>query len=411
MMRPLRDENGFVLVTAIILLVVMLGLGIALVAFTNSQQSAAAREQASEVAFNVAEAALNAQISQLSHKWPSTAALGEQYPTCTPTTSTSTNGCPSAPSLAAAYPTAGSSTCPAGTKTEAWGSSLANPWTTYVREDYEGSQYFNSDVEEGLPNWANGRNQLWVRAVGVAQCHFVTLVSLVSRQEIPATFPEEAAVANWFETSNAGKKLIVDTKGNAQQNGAVSMRCEAPHEEPNCKEWEKSKEQVSPDTTGAAPTPSPTFSTAQLEALREQAEAEGTYFSTAHGCPSSLEQLTGMPTYVEGPCNLSFNGGTANSEASPGFLVLLNGTLRLNANGQFFGVIYAANKQESSGVVVEIHGCNKVTGGIDVDGPGGISFGSCKDNFVYDPTAIKNLKLYAGAAGTRNSFRVLSANE
>jgi Tfp pilus assembly protein PilX len=405
-----RDEQGFALVAAIVLLTVIMGLGLGLLLFTDSQQKASAREQASESAFNLAEAALNAQVGQLSRRWPNTKTIGEEFPTCTPTTSTSTNGCPSTARMSVGYPISGSTTCPAGTATEAWGSPLTNQWTTYVREDVGGSPNFNSTKErEEAPVWDEHKTgKLWVRSVGVVQCHFVSVVTLVSRQEVTVSFPENAATANWFETSNKGNKTIVNTLGKASKSGKVSMRCTAPHPEP-CKNWDKSKEQVSPDTTEGPGSPSPTLSATQLEALKQQAEFNGTYYPPG-SCPES-EPPAGLPAYVEGPCELNYTKGTGNTVENPGFLVLVNGTLVLNGNSQYFGVVYALDKQESSGIVVELHGCNRLIGAIDIDGNGGINFGSCSENFIYDPTAIKNLKGSAGAAPTRNSFRVLPAGQ
>jgi Tfp pilus assembly protein PilX len=407
-----RDEQGIALVAAIVLLTVIMGLGLGLLLFTDSQQKASAREQASESAFNLAEAALNAQVGQLSRRWPSTEKIGEEFPTCTSTTSTSTNGCPSTAGMNAGYPAAGSASCPAGTATEAWGSPLTNRWTTYVREDVGKSPNFNSTTERTAPVWDEHKaGKLWVRSVGVVQCHFVTLITLVSRQEVTVSFPENAATANWFETSNKGNKTIVNTKGpKASKSGKVSMRCNGFKNTEECEKWEKGKEQVSPDTTGAGGSPSPTLSATQLEALKQQAESAGTYY-TAGKCPESPEAAAGLPAYVEGPCELSYTKGTGNTEESPGFLVLVNGTLTLSGNSQYFGVVYAVNKQESSGIVVELHGCNRLVGAIDVDGNGGINFGSCAENFVYDPTAISKLKGSAGAAPTRNSFRVLPAGQ
>ncbi len=413
--RPIphaRDEQGFALVAAIVLLTVIMGLGLGLLLFTDSQQKASASEQASESAFNLAEAALNAQVGQLSRRWPSTKEIGEEFPTCTPTTSTSTNGCPSTARMNVGYPAAGSTSCPAGTAKDAWGSPLTNQWTTYVREDLGGSPNFESAKEREAPGWDEKKTgKLWVRSVGVVQCKVVSLVTLVSRQEVTVSFPENAATANWFETSNKGNKTIVNTKGpKASKSGKVSMRCKGFKNTEECEKWDQSKEQVSPNTTGAGGSPSPTLSATQLEALKQQAESAGTYYSPGK-CPESPEAAGGLPAYVEGPCELSYTKGTGNSEESPGFLVLVNGTLTLNGNSQYFGGVYALDKQESSGIVVELHGCNRLIGAIDIDGNGGINFGSCSENFVYDPTALKNLKGSAGAAPTRNSFRILPAGQ
>jgi hypothetical protein len=58
-----------------------------------------------------------------------------------------------------------------------------------------------------------------------------------------------------------------------------------------------------------------------------------------------------------------------------------------------------------------VHGNGHVIGAIVVDGSGGIEFGSSKENLVFDSTAIGEFKLYAGAAATRNSFRVLPTGQ
>jgi hypothetical protein len=271
-----------------------------------------------------------------------------------------------------------------------------------VRNDVGESPLFNSTTEQTASTWAeNGK--VWVRSVGVVQCRVVVLVALITPQYVSVPFPSSAVSGNWFETSNNGNKVIVDTKGKSSQAGGVSMRCNGRTAE-NCKEYREG--QVSPDTTNVAANPSVTLSAAQLESLKNAAKAASTYFP-AGKCPESLAETKGNPAYVEGPCELSYNGGSGNSEKNPGFLVLVNGTFRLNGNAEFFGSIYAVNAQASAGVVVEAHGNSGITGGIDVDGNGGISFGSSKENFVYNNSAGEELKGFAGAAATRNSFRVL----
>ena len=77
-MKTLRSEQGVALVAAVLVMSVVSGLALALLLMTNNQQKASAREQASETAFNVAEAALNAQVGQLSRAWPATE--GEALP-------------------------------------------------------------------------------------------------------------------------------------------------------------------------------------------------------------------------------------------------------------------------------------------------------------------------------------------
>lgn len=399
------------LISAIVLLTVILGLGLGLLLFTDNQQKASAQEQASESAFRVAEAALNAQVGQVSRDWPSTE--NEKYPErCTATESTP-NGCPTPGSLNVGYPSAGTTTCPASQK-DAWGSPDTNEWTTYVRDDAEKSQYFDSATERTQPTYdANGNEKLWVRAVGVVQCRVVTLVTLIARQQIAVSFPKDTAVGNWFVVTNSGKKVIVNTEGEPPvgETGPISMRCSG-LTKAECEQWSESKKQISPDTTGAPPTPSPIMNEAQIAALRAQAQSAGTFHSAALGnCPGSLEEMSGLPAYVEGCGNLKMTGGEGNSAANPGFLILADGTLELKGNAEFHGVIYARNPSNSSGAVVILGGTAQIFGAIDVDGNGGIEFGSSKANLIYEPKAILNLKAYAGATPTRNTFRVLPISQ
>jgi Tfp pilus assembly protein PilX len=434
-MNRVRDEQGFVLITAIILLTVMLGFGIALVALANSQQSASSREQWTEGAFNLAEAALNAQVAQLSREWPGVGthkeSPGSLLATCTPATSESTNYCPESATLEKAYPNTGSTTC---TGAEAWESPLTNKWDTYVREDVKGSPYFNSAEELKVNDFDNGHEvegklepwrKLWVRAVGVVDCHAVTVVSLVSEQLAHTSFPEAAVSSNWFKTGNKGNKIIIKHAGKAQ-TGKFAIRCNGftekeVVEEKKCEEYEregKKEGQIQPELTEEeqkpSTTPSTTLSTEQLESLKSQAKSEGHFYS-ASNCPASLEALAGRPVYVEGCGNLKFTGGTANSETKPGFLVLANGSIDLGGGGAvYYGVIYDANLQKSSEVLVTVRGGAKIVGEIIIDGNGGVSLGD-KGNevvaFEYNPGAAENFETVTGVAATRNSFRILPSGQ
>ncbi len=418
-MRQGHKEEGFALVSAIMLLMVILGLGMGLLLLTDNQQKASAREQASEAAFNIAEAALNAQVGQISRVWPGKVA--EAYPDtlpednnppvirCSAATSTATNGCPSAGSLSAGYPTAASS-CPAGTPKDAWGSPLTNSWTTYVRDDKASGTYFNSSAEQSEPGFdANGDSKLWVRAVGVAQCRMVTLATLVSRQLVALNFPKDAVAGNWFKVTNEGKKVIVNTEGESGEPGVIGMRCEGVSP---CETWNEAKEQIAPNTTKGPANPATTLTKAELESMKAEAKAAGTFHSAAN-CPKTMAELSGLPAYVEGCENLKLTGGVANSSGEgAGFLVLADGTLELLGNAEFFGEIYAVNPTNSSAAVVVLGGTSKVIGGINVDGNGGIELGSSgAPNLIYDSTALHNIKIYAGATPTRNTFRVLPITE
>jgi Tfp pilus assembly protein PilX len=437
-MKRARDDEGFAVVAAVVLLTVIMGLGMGLLLFTDNQQKASAREQASEAAFNVAEAALNAEVGQLSRKWPQTEI--EMPTSCTSSSANSeTNGCPS-PTDLKVDPNTGSTAC---SGTDAWGSPLSNQWTTYVRRDViEGSgesaresSLFNSTEEKSKLSYAESEGgALWVRSVGVVQCHPVTVITLVTRLRVALNVPKYAIVGNWFKVTNKGNKVIVNRQGNASEPAPVSMRCESPPKG-ECEQYEAgSKEQVSPAITEHPISPSTTLTASQLVTLKSEAQAHGTFYSSTspYHCPTGMSELEGAklstgaraPVYVEGCGELNIKAnGEANCTASkltepesPGFLVIANGTLELSGTSRYCGVIYAANLQKSSEAVVKLQGGTVVVGGIIVDGAGGIEFGSSgaggnPSNLVFDSLAIDNLTISAGAASTRNSFRILPAGQ
>lgn len=420
-MSNARNEEGFAMVAAVVLLTVIMGLGLGLLLFSDTQQKAANREQASEAAFNVAEAALNAQIGQLSREWPTKTALPVS---CTTSTSSET-GCPGTVDLKL-DPNTSSATC---SGTDTWGSSLNNQWTTYVRRDLNETGPFSSTEEkEAARSAASETGALWVRAVGVVQCHPVTVISLVTRQRVTLKLPEDAITGNWFKVTNKGEKTIVDRRGKAPEPAAISMRCESvPKSE--CEVYDESKKQVSPAITENPKSASATLTASELETLKSEAVTAGTFYSptSPYHCPSNVTELAGVtqstgyraPVYVEGCGSLKITStGTANTSESPGFLIIANGTLELSGNSTYYGVIYAANPQNSSGAVVTLQGNTNVIGGIIVDGRGGIEFGSSgnggqnkQPNLEFASLAFHNQTISAGAAATRNSFRILPTGQ
>jgi Tfp pilus assembly protein PilX len=416
-MKKARDEQGFALVSAIVLLTVIMGLGMGLLLFTDNQQKAAGREQASESAFNVAEAALNAQISQVSRAWPAKKGEPAEQPYggagCTAANSTATNGCPTAESMKTGYPVSNNAGCPASVK-DAWGSASTNQWTTYVRDDpeKEASFFDSSKANEQLGYDKNEDNKLWVRAVGIVQCRLVSLAALVSRQEIALSFPRAVMSANWFTTGNNGKGHEVIIEGKTPESGVpgeVFMRCEGFSKVEECENYREG--QLANAKVNPPPgTPSPTLSATQLAAFRQSAESLHTYYP-AGSCPTGLP--SGKPVFVQGPCAVSgVKTEVANSKEKPGFLIIANGTLEMGGQSEFWGVVYCVNEQGSSGVVVKVGANANLRGEIIVDGKGGIEAGeNHNENVEYDPRAAIEEKIYAGATPTRNSFRVLPANQ
>jgi hypothetical protein len=396
----LRSEQGSVLITAMVLMSIMLAVGLATYGLVDSQTRESGFERIRETSFNVGEGLLGSQVFILSRGWPGT--TGAQYPNCT---NGSTN-----------------SKCPNGTAviSDFGGPDIARgvSWQTRVVDnalDAIGSttdaqtrctsnrnatpSYYSDSRLAGAASWdQNGDCRLWVRSTASIDGRRRTFVGLVRVEQVNEDFPKNTVTAGWFETLNNGTKVLVDTQGDAAQPAPVAVRC--PTIGPGCADWEVDKDQVKPNTV-TYDYPSPTaLSAAALDRLRERAQAVGSYYAT--GCPPSL---AGPLVFVEN-ANCSYTGNDIyNSEAFPGVLVFARGTLEIAGNVEYQGLIYMANLQNSSGLVLTLGGNSLVQGGVAVDGNGGVAVGESKTNLVYDKDASARVVSYGNAGIIQNTWR------
>ena len=403
--RLTREESGFALIVTLMLLLVSLAIGAALVARADNQSSQSGRERTRENSFTLAESALNAQALQLSRAWPGPTTAATSPTSCTP--ASSNTACPLASAVAGGY-----------SSTQDFASACrtapATPlWQTSVRDNVAGEQYWTSAVTSRAAYDANNDGSVWVRSTASLQCQKTNMVSLASRSSVSMDFPANTISANWFATSNQGRKVIVDTLGTyatpprpASQPAPVVLRCNSAPSP--CANYQASKGQVQPPAvTTSATIPTSTLTASQILSLERQANSAGTLYT----CPSSatsLSSVNGAPVVITGPCNLSLTGNTQiNSSTTPGVLVVENGTLSLGGTVNFYGLLYMLNRQNTGGAVVTIGGNAGVQGLISVDGNGGVVAGSSKTNVVYDSRAASLLRGESGAVLNKNSFRVL----
>jgi Tfp pilus assembly protein PilX len=402
----MREESGLALVQTLMLTLLMVALGFALIMQVQGQQRESFQERTRESSFNLAEAALNAQVAQLARAWPTTASAGAS--SCDSTASSST--CPSAATIANGY--SGGD----------YGSTAANAWRTSVRDNATGERYWSTAVTSRATYDANGDGSVWVRSSVTVQGNLVSLVGLATRSVTTVDFPNNVVTANWFATSNQGRKVIVDTLGSYAQPPSVrpgpaakpaklGVRCRN-MTRAQCLNYPAGKGQVQPDTatvdTGASTS---AISSSQLQALERQAAAAGTLYTTCP--PGSLSSVNGAPVVVKTatPCAVSIGGNTqVNSATNPGVLVIENGTLSLGGTSNFYGLVYMVNQQGSTDTLVSIHGNAAIQGIVAVDGDGGVVAGSSKTNLIYDPRAASLVRGDSGATLDKSSFRVLPQN-
>jgi Tfp pilus assembly protein PilX len=421
--RLVRDESGFAVGTAVIVLAIMMVLGLATAAMVDTQSRLTGRERVKETTFTVGEAVLTAQALQLSETWPGSnvVGVGGPYPASCARGDANTN-CPDSTTIASGFQ---------GTE---FGASTA--WTVTVRDNIgTAAAYYDRAALDATAcasatgsmtpcTWdSNADGSMWVRAQATVGAETRTVVGLVKLALVAEQFPQNTVTAGKFRTTNSGKKVIVDTKGCAavgapvggcksQRAAPVVVRCAAtpPYTRANaCMGFDENKGQISPPGSVQTGFSGRALPVNAVDDFRRRAKALGTYF--ASGCPSSL---TGTVVFIESG-NCSYNGGTYNSAAVPGLVVINTGTLSFGGNATYFGAIYAANNNAppaDTGDIVTLSGTASVQGAVAVEGGGGVVAGSSKLNIVYDPAATANLLGYGSSAEVaQNTFRELPAGQ
>jgi hypothetical protein len=258
---------------------------------------------------------------------------------------------------------------------------------------------------------------MWVRSQASVAGETRTVVAQVKLGQVNEQFPQNTITSGKFRTTNSGKKVIVDTKGCAavgappggcksERAAPVVVRCAAspPYTRSStCMGFDQSKGQISPPGSVQTGFVGRALPVNAVDDFRRRAKALNTYYAT--GCPASL---TGAIVFIENG-NCSYNGGTYNSAAAPGLVVINTGTLNLGGNVTYYGVIYSANANSpDTGDVITLGGTATIQGAIAVEGNGGVVAGSSKLNIVFDPGALAALFGFTSAAEVaQNTFREL----
>jgi Tfp pilus assembly protein PilX len=399
------DEEGWVLVIAIMLMAIMLTTILGVARYADGQTSLGAMTRKRETAFNYAEAAMNMQVYALSRDWPGAGTTVTAYPDCSET-STSTR-CPNVTQL---------------TNLIASPDATGVKWTTKVRDNAGSSPNFYSDasVLGQDAKDTNGDGRLWVRSQVTARGKTRTIIELVRVEEEGLDLPHAAVVAGKFQSSNNGNKVVVNTINGTGANGFVGVRCSPVMGESAAQacldqplgsgstntqaKWDALVQtQIDPYAGHVQLGYQSDNAMTQFtrDQLKARAIADGKYFAT---CPPSWP--TGTIVWIEsGNCNYTSNI-TVNSQSQPGLLLVNNGTLTLGGTGDYWGVIYCVNAQGSNGPVLSLNGSGTLHGGVFVDGQGiVVAGGTSNTNIKYEDSALSAVKGYGSAGLIQNTWR------
>lgn len=397
------SEEGWVLLTSVTLLSLMLMLSMALLSIVDNQTAHSRTQRVRETAFNLAEAGLNAQIFSLARDWPGAGAATTPYPTCSAQVVSAR--CPTAAQLTQLIPTA---------------DTTGAAWQTVVRDNGSSStaNFYSDALVLAQPAYdANRDGQLWVRATATAQGRTRTVVALVRAEQQEEDIPHGALITGRLDISNMGNKIIIDASAGGGTPTAVVRCVPALLELTPCLGHQVGigpigstvaallsylGRQLSPNVVTTGYTGGPAMSVDARARLKATAIADGTYYSS---CPSTL---TGHVVYIEAG-NCSYTGNTTyNTAADPGMVLMATGTLYLGGTTTFNGILYHANQANVTGAVLQLQGNTNVIGGVLVDGQATTVAGSSKLNVQLSLGAFRAVRSYGSAGVIQNTWREIT---
>jgi Tfp pilus assembly protein PilX len=416
--KLLGDESGSALVAAIIILVIILGLGMAVLSLADVQTHQTGNEAWGEATYNIAEGALDAEANLLEQSWPAAATSA-----CNQSSASSTF-CPGT-SLASSL------------NTTYTGHLFNNPqWTVQIVDDSSGASpnYYSDSAASIAPSYdANGDGKVWIRAQATIQAQKRVVVAEMVRQTVVVPLPNNTITSGGTFTSNRGNKVIIETTDAAGSSvtGPVAVRCGSSTSTPGygdpCEGWDPGQGQLDPASNyqGGYADPNGGYSAvsqATLASLKQFAQANGSYYNGT--CPTNLTGLI----YVDNPPggNCTYLGGNWNMSSSPpaktdvpGMLIMGDGTLTFNGNISYFGILYMVNASgttptngactsaQQNGPVFAVHGTGSIYGSIFVDKCGIIDAGSSAYNIIFDSASFNAATAYSQPFLAKNTFRII----
>jgi hypothetical protein len=429
----IQREDGWVLISAIVLMAIMLSVGLASYAFVDTGQKRSRESRERESALSLAEAALYAQGFALTRNWPNpTKPLGGDCASTAGLT-TGTLYCPDRDTLDKAS---------SMNKTVAQFSTVdfdANTkWTTSVRDNYGplkaafDAQYADGPLTENgvtCPGPCrldfNQDRQLWVQAKATVRGRQRNIVARLKLEQLRESVPQAGVVAGMLQVTNNGNKLMLDGTGSS-----VIVRCPDLNSDA-CMDYEANKGQLTP-APQSTPTQPPFMTAEQLKRFKARAQTDGTYFS---GCPTNASQLSGAVVWVEScttsyaslsgyqtPCVVppSMSTNCINNTTKPGLLIWHCGTIGFTAGQTFYGIMYLVNNSDNtcsgwsaksgcSEPVFNSSGGGGVLGALVADGNGCLTIGSNSLNMQFDQNVFNSVTSYGTVGLVQNTWRELKA--
>jgi Tfp pilus assembly protein PilX len=424
MISRMRDQEGSVLVIAVLVTAMMVMVGLATFSLVDAQTRESGTERVRESSLNLNEGVIYAQGFAMasSNQWPGTAATAMPA-SCTSAAAT-TPKCPDRDTLAKA---SSSNASLANFVTADFNAS--STWVTKVRDNGGdlAASYNPAKADDAQPGCsltpctydANGDRQLWVQATTLVRGRPRAIVARLQRELLTESIPQTAVTAGHFATTNNGNhggSLLLDGTG-----GSIGVRCDPAQSA--CASYQSG--QVSPSPTQLPPSQRALMTAGQLSRLKDRAIQDGKYYP---GCPP--DDIRGTIVWVENCPYQKFTASTAsnpcpptlpsgfsmqnciNTDQSPGVLIWHHGALEISGNVTYIGLVYAVNGSDdgvsqSSDTVVTTQGGGGIWGAVAIDGSGGLDVGSNGFNVKYNANVFPQIQSYGTAGLVQNTWREL----
>jgi hypothetical protein len=437
----LEDQRGFAMVTAIVLMALMLGLGIAALGLTDSESGRTREQRVRESAFQLDEGVLYAQSLVLSNTWASAAA---PYPASCTSGGAASDMCPSAANLAGA----------SGSNFSNVDQLASSSWVTKVRDNggaLKGAyDPLRADETQSTPGLGacpgpctydfNQDNEVWVQAQSTVRGKPRNVAARLRREKVSESMLSSAVTAGALSITNNGGH-----GGTALIDGGTSsvlVRC-SNASKPSCVDAKPG--QIVPAATSGTP---PNLMTAsQLARFKQTAIDDLRYYP---GCPTTSAgggyNLSGAVVWIEGcvdPPNLAnkvqtvacsppagMAGQCSNVDEEPGIVIWHCGRADMEGSWTHRGLLYMVNNSDgtcaaglptrgdgtcssSSGVdntrdVLNMNGGFGVWGAVASDGPACLKVGSNGMQVVFDANAFSFAASYGTVGLVQNTWRELA---
>jgi Tfp pilus assembly protein PilX len=449
-----RNEDGWVLITATVLLSVMLVMGLAAMTLVNSDSHRTREQRETESALNVDEGVLYAQTMVLGQNWPSANNHPNVVSYCDSATAT--------PPASAGAATGASLSCPNPTNLAGSGTSASfnnvdtqvqTTWRTKVRDNGGplASSYdplHANDAQTGCASVpcnydANGDGQLWVQAQTITRGHPRNVVARMKLEKVSENIPRTAVTAGALSVTNNGNHggtPIIDATGSQ-----VLVRCQSNNT--GCVNANSGQVTPTPTVATSSTVPPNLMTAEQLARFKQRAVTDGHYFA---GCPNANSDLSGAVVWVEGcasPPNFAnqvptttctppltgMSSSCVNTNTAPGMLIWHCGRANFQGNFTYHGLLYMVNDSDGTCPatlpqqvgdytcsnqpsvdtdhdVLNTNGGFAVWGAVAVDGGACLKVGSNNLQIKFDPKVFDAVESYGTVGLVQNTWRELQPN-